>query len=94
MVHVIDKMVGSDNEVILQNVTTDFFFPDPEETILTKREREILYWMSEGLSSKQLADKLCIAENTIANHRKNILQKTNSKNVAELIRYAINNGII
>ena len=94
MVHVIDKMTGRDNNIILENITTDFFFPDAEETLLTKREKEILYWMADGLSSKQMADKLFIAENTIANHRKNILQKTNSKNVAELIRYAINNGII
>lgn len=61
---------------------------------LTKREREILCHLSDGLSSKQIAAKLFLSENTVVNHRKNILRKTNTKNVAELICYAINVGII
>jgi DNA-binding CsgD family transcriptional regulator len=62
--------------------------------VLTKREKEILYWMAEGYSIKELADKLCVTESTITNHRKNIMRKANAKNVAQLIAYSIRNGII
>jgi DNA-binding CsgD family transcriptional regulator len=49
--------------------------------------------MSQGLSSKQTAEKR-LSESTLVNHRKKMLKKTNTKNVAELIHYAISKGII
>ena len=51
---------------------------------LTKREKEVLACIKEGLSIKQAADKLSIAENTVANHRKNILLKTGAKSSADM----------
>ncbi len=77
-----------------KNIVTNYYYPDEEEARLTKREREIVGRLSDGLSSKQIADILFISESTVTNHRKNILRKTNSKNVAELIRYAAGRGII
>jgi len=53
--------------------------------ILTHREKDILSLMVRGLSSKQIADKLDISENTVANHRKNMLSKTGAHSSAELI---------
>jgi DNA-binding CsgD family transcriptional regulator len=53
---------------------------------LTSREREILSYIAEGLSSKQIAGKLFISEYTVANHRKNMLNKLGAKSSAELIR--------
>ena len=53
---------------------------------LTQREKEILYCIAEGLSSKQIATKLQISENTVANHRKNMLWKTGAKNSAEMVQ--------
>jgi len=50
--------------------------------------------MADGLSSKQIAGKLRISQNTVMNHRKNIMKKTNTKNAAELIKHAIINKII
>lgn len=77
-----------------QTVSTDYFYPDPSEALLSKREKEILLRMAEGWSSKQIAAKLRISMNTVLNHRKNILRKTNTKNVAELISHSIRSGII
>ena len=57
--------------------------------VLTPRENEILVCISEGLSSKQIAGKLFISENTVANHRKNMLLKTGAKNSSELVRINI-----
>lgn len=94
MIFSIDKKKNEDSRFDYDNILTHNYYPDPEESRLTGREREILGRLADGLSSKQIAGKLHLSENTIVNHRKNILRKTNTKNVAELIRYAINNGII
>jgi len=75
------------------NLLTNFYYPDPGIK-LTTREREILGRLADGLSRKQIAGKLFLSESTIANHRKNILKKTNTRNVAELISHAIGKGII
>jgi DNA-binding CsgD family transcriptional regulator len=61
---------------------------------LSKRESEILTWMSQGRSSKQIADTLKISINTVNNHRKNMLLKTISKNSSELLNYAIRHGYL
>ena len=60
--------------------------PEPTNSInLTQREKEILSHIAAGLSSKQIAGRLAISENTVANHRKNMLCKTGAKSSAELI---------
>ena len=58
----------------------------------TLREREILSCIANGLSSKQIAGKLSISENTVANHRKNMLRKKGAKNSAELITFIMENN--
>jgi DNA-binding CsgD family transcriptional regulator len=94
MIFSIDKKGNEQGLFDHKNILTNHYFPDPEESRLSRREREILGWLADGLSSKQIADKLYRSESTVVNHRKNILRKTNTKNVAELIRYAIKKGII
>lgn len=60
------------------------------ETSLTSREVEILSCIIEGLNTRQIANKLSISENTVANHRKNMLRKRGAKNSAELINIGVN----
>jgi DNA-binding CsgD family transcriptional regulator len=57
-------------------------------TGISQREREILHLIALGLSGKQIAVDAGIYPNTVANRRKSLLRKTNSKNMKELIRYA------
>ncbi len=59
---------------------------------LTKREIEILLNICQGLSNHEIADQLSISKRTVDKHRENILLKTQSKNTAELVVYAIKNG--
>ena len=70
------------------------YFPDPDEERLTKKELEVLKWMLEGLNSHEIADKLNTSFHTIRTHRKHMLEKTNAKNTADLIRYAIARGLL
>ncbi len=61
----------------------------PEISNLTPREKEILLLVSEGLTNKQIADELFIAENTVKNHIKHLLKKLNLENRVQLASYAV-----
>ncbi|MES1159275.1 MAG: helix-turn-helix transcriptional regulator, partial [Bacteroidota bacterium] len=56
------------------------FYHRLEDALLTRKEKEVLKWISDGLSSKQIADRMHVSIHTIHNHRKNMFQKTNSGN--------------
>jgi DNA-binding CsgD family transcriptional regulator len=60
---------------------------------LTIREKEITKHIVYGHNTAKIADILFISPFTVKAHRRNILEKTKCKNIAELINYAINNGI-
>lgn len=59
---------------------------------LTKRELEVLLNICQGLSNQEIAEQLYISKRTVDKHRENILLKTQSKNTAELVVYAIKKG--
>ena len=61
---------------------------------VSKREREVLQLIGNGDSSKIIADKLHISETTAITHRKNLIQKLQVKNTAELIKKAAKAQII
>lgn len=61
---------------------------------ITKREVEVLDLLSRGLSSKDIAEKLFISANTVEYHRKQLLRKTESHNVAELIGNAFRKRLL
>ena len=92
IVHTIAKGSGyeGDQELIGKN----YFYPNFEDSLLTKREKIVLQYLSEGFSSKQVAGKLFSSEHTIVKHKQNMLKKTNTKNVTELVVFAIRNRLI
>ncbi|MDD3077542.1 MAG: response regulator transcription factor [Paludibacter sp.] len=61
---------------------------------LTTRETEILKLILQEFTSREIADKLYISKQTVDTHRLNIMEKTNSKSVVGLIKYAIRNKLI
>ena len=60
---------------------------------LTEREIEVLYNICKGLSNQEIADLLFISKRTVDKHRENLLLKTEAKNTAGLVVFAIKNGI-
>ncbi len=68
--------------------------PEDKFSLLTSREREILQLIAEGYSNKEIADMLYISEKTVKTHRENIMRKLDLHNVAELVKYALQRGII
>jgi DNA-binding NarL/FixJ family response regulator len=61
---------------------------------LSEREVEVLKQICVGLSNHEIADNLHISKRTVDKHRANLLDKTNSKNTAHLVMYAIKNKLI
>lgn len=61
---------------------------------LTGREIEILGEVADGRTSREIADRLYISENTVKNHIRNILDKTGLGSRHDAVRYAIREGII
>ena len=61
---------------------------------LSSRERGILQLLAEGLNNKEIAEKLSLSLNTIHVHRNNIMKKLNIHRQADLIKYALKEGII
>ena len=60
---------------------------------LTDREFQVFRLLSTGKKLKEIADELCLSINTISTYRSRILQKMDLKNNADIVRYAINNGL-
>lgn len=61
---------------------------------LSKREIEVLSLMADGYTNNEIADKLFTSRRTIETHRKNLIEKTGSKNTASLIKFALIHGIV
>jgi DNA-binding NarL/FixJ family response regulator len=64
------------------------------EQLLTKRETEVLQYIAEGLTNREIADKLFLSFRTVNTHRANIMQKLGIHDTAGLVRYAINLGLV
>ena len=60
----------------------------------TKREVEILKQIARGLESHDIAKKLFISNNTVCNHRQNILNKTNLSTMVQAVLYVQKTGMI
>ncbi len=66
----------------------------PEKRSLTKRETEIVRLVADGYKNREVAEKLGISVKTVETHRANIMNKLALRNLAELIRYAIQKGFV
>ncbi len=67
---------------------------EEEGIVLTRREREVLQYVYEGLATHEIADKLCISPFTVETHRRNLLSKTDTKNATQLVNKAISLGLV
>ncbi len=65
-----------------------------KQQMLSKREMEVLQLFAEGMSNRQIAEKLFISVRTVETHKNNIMKKINLKNTVDLVKFAIKNDII
>ena len=62
-------------------------------SILTDREKEVLGFIAEGKTVKEIASRLSLSPKTIEAHRKNIMDKLEINNIPELVKYALREGL-
>jgi DNA-binding NarL/FixJ family response regulator len=67
---------------------------EEDEIQFTRREKEILQLICDGLNNKEIADSLFISERTVVGHKSNLLAKTNCKSSVGLLSYAIKNKLV
>jgi DNA-binding NarL/FixJ family response regulator len=80
-------------KMMLRNYQQESLATEPVEDALTEREREVLKLVVEGRTSREIAEVLSLSKKTIMCHRANIYQKLGTHNRAELIKYAIRQGL-
>jgi DNA-binding NarL/FixJ family response regulator len=78
---------------VVKNIKTTQTNQDVVEN-LSEREIEVLKQICIGLSNQEIAGNLHISKRTVDKHRANLLDKTNSKNTAHLVMYAMKNKLI
>lgn len=79
------KVISSDAEGIIASAN--------EASELTLRERQILSSIANGMTTKGIAEHLGISPKTVENHRSNIMSKLGVQSMAELLAYAIREGL-
>lgn len=62
--------------------------------VLTRREKEVLELIAEGLTNNEIAEKIFVSASTVDTHRKNLLAKLEAKNTAELVKLAFFHNLI
>lgn len=80
----------NENLIHKKTVTKSIF----DTLYLTPKEKEVLTLICAQNTTQEIADKLFISPRTVDGHRNNLLQKTNCKNSAGLVIFAIQNGIV
>jgi len=77
-----------------KNEKNEEFVANSDTEKISKREVEILQLICKGFSNIEIAEKLFISPRTVDGHRANIISKTCVKNTANLVMYAIKNGLV
>jgi two-component system response regulator NreC len=62
--------------------------------LLTDRERDVLRFIAEGLSNRDIAKQLDLSVNTVDSHRKHLMEKLGLHNTAEIVRFAVRKGLV
>nr|WP_315197696.1 LuxR C-terminal-related transcriptional regulator [uncultured Flavobacterium sp.] len=86
------SLIGLNNEPSYTNIGV--ILDLKELTSFSKREIEIIKLISKGYTNKKIADFLSISESTVKTHRRNISQKSGSKNSIELVQKCMLQGLI
>jgi DNA-binding NarL/FixJ family response regulator len=88
------KKVAAGEKVLDPEVARPAPLPGERSRRLTPRELEVLQLICDGLSNKEIAAKLDVSANTVAVHRANIMNALGVHKTAELVVYALQNGLV
>jgi DNA-binding NarL/FixJ family response regulator len=88
------KNIAAGNSVIDKQLQRAETLKGERDTALTARELEVLQYIVAGKSNKEIASDLNLSVNTISVHRANIMERLGIHKTAELVVYAIRNGLV
>lgn len=80
--NVVDKLKNTSTELMLES-----------ENRLSSKELEVLQYLAEGKSTKEIAFQLGVSSKTVDSHRQKIMQKLDVHSIAELTKYAVRQGL-
>ncbi len=86
----------SDNisEIVMKGLLNHRSGPKPIEINLTSREQEVLNLICKELTASEIADQLCLSSRTVEGYRAKLLYKTQTKNMAGLVLFAVKHKLI
>ncbi|MGG4494234.1 response regulator transcription factor [Brevibacillus reuszeri] len=100
-VNYLHALLGEDSELSREMATRLLYRFRQEEhvdetvpDVLTPREREIVIYVGAGKTNREISEALIIAENTVKNHLKNILEKLQLANRVQLAAYAVRHHLV
>ena len=98
LLHAIDE-VAKGNNYFSQDLLKKMVFKistrqEKDEFKISPRESEVLNLICNGFTNKEIAEKLFISAKTVDRHRTSLLQKTETRNAAHLVMYAIQNKLV
>lgn len=92
------KMCLEGRKYFSSQILNSVFFEDQKsedpKKILSNRELEILQLIFNENTNQEIADELFISTRTVETHKRNIIEKTGTKNIVGLIKFAIEHGLI
>lgn len=88
LIQAIETVIGGYKFLSIEAASTIKRNEDSKKPILTRREKEVLLLIAEGMTNNAIAEKLFVSTTTVDSHRKNLLAKFDAKNTATLIRFA------
>ena len=81
-------------DVVVQDYRGEIVSHEPEKShSLTQKEREVVQLLAEGKRTKEIASRLYISPKTVESHRRRIMKKLGFHSIAELTKYAIQEGL-
>lgn len=89
----IGKGVAVRKNQVRKKIASEFEDDFIKRTRLTKREKEVMWAIVEGLESQDIAGRLFISLHTVQTHRKNLFRKLGVHSAAELIKYVLEKGL-
>lgn len=94
-IYKIDSGENYYSQLVKDKVLESLFYTNNEQEVpeLSSREKEIIKLISSEFTAQEIADKLFISQHTVNTHRKNLLVKLKLKNVAGLVKFAVENGL-
>ena len=79
---------------VIQKILNKQDFGCLQRIDLTHQEKQLLRYLQEGLTSKEIAREMNLTDKTIRTYKERIMEKTDTRNVAELITFGFRNGIL